>query len=104
MNLQRKPLADLGQAGVVRRHLGQRDAEEGTQGEAVGATPGNGPLGVESLEVTDEEHAEIGAWWDGLSTDAVGVVRLTEVLDVGVEAGPGEEGIELVIEDVAGRE
>src|SRR5262249_29495543 len=103
MNLQRKPLADLGQAGVVRRRLGQRDAEEGPQGEAVGATPGNGPLGVESLEVTDEEHAEIGARGDGLSTDAVGGVRRTETLGVGIEAGLGEEGIELVLEDVARR-
>jgi len=37
-------------------------------------------------------------------TDAVGVVRLAEFFDVGVEAGLGEEGIELVLEDVAGRE
>jgi hypothetical protein len=31
-------------------------------------------------------------------------VRLTELFDVSVEGGLGEEGIELVIEDVAGRQ
>jgi hypothetical protein len=31
-------------------------------------------------------------------------VRLTAFFDVAVEGGLGEEGIELVIEDVAGRE
>ena len=93
-----------GQPGHPRHERPLLPTEEGPQREAVGATPGNGPLGVESLEVTDEEHAEIGARWDGLSTDAVGVVRLTETLDVGIEAGLGEEGIELVIEDVARRE
>jgi hypothetical protein len=35
---------------------------------------------------------------------AIGVVRLTEFFDVTVEGGLGKEGIELVIEDVAGRE
>ncbi len=33
---------------------------------------------------------------------AVGVVGLTEVLDVGVKGDLGEKSVELVIEDVAG--
>src|SRR3954447_4910927 len=87
---------------MVRRRLVQRDPEEGSQGEAVGATPGNGSLGAQPLEVAHEQHAEIGTRWDRFPAEAVGVEGLTEVLDVAVEGGLGEQAVELVMEDMAG--
>src|SRR5579883_3333887 len=101
VDLQGQPLPDDGQAGVVRRRLGQGHAEEGPQRQAIAAPPGDGPLRVEALEVADEEHAEVGAGRDGLAADTVGVVWLAEGLDEVVEAGLGEEAVELVVEDVA---
>ena len=67
------------------------DAEKGSQREAVTASPSDGPLGVQFLEVADEEHAEVGAGRDGLPADAIGVVGLTEGLDTVVEIGLGEQ-------------
>src|SRR6516162_6153974 len=87
---------------MVRRRLVQRDPEEGSQGEAVGATPGNGSLGTQPLEVADEQQAEVDARRDGFPAEAIGIEGLTEVLDVGVEGGLGEKSVQLVIEDMAG--
>jgi hypothetical protein len=101
VDVEREPLADLRQAGVVRRRFPERDAEEGPQGEAVAAPPGDGPLGVEALEVPDEEHAEGDARRDRLPADAVGVVLPAEAPDVAVEAGVGEQAVEPIVEGVA---
>src|SRR6185436_6182784 len=60
------------------------------------------PLGVEALEVADEEHAEVDARRDGVAADVGGVVLLAEVLGEAVEAVVVEELVELVIEDMAG--
>src|SRR5581483_12313035 len=79
-----------------------RDAEEGPRRPAIAAPPGDGPLGVEALEVADEEHAEVDARGDGVSAFTVGIVGLAKVLGVAVEAGFGEQGVELVVEGVAG--
>src|SRR5262249_19757746 len=103
VDVQGQALADLGEAGVVRGRLGQRDAEEGAQRQAVGAAPGDAALGVEALEVADQQHTEVDAGRDRVAALAVGVGGRAGILDVSVEARFCEEGIELVIEDMAGR-
>src|SRR5262249_3847835 len=56
---------------------------------------------IEALEVADQEHAEVDARGDGLPADALDIIGLTEGLDMGIEAGLGEQGVELVVEGVA---
>src|SRR5262249_46965348 len=69
---------------------------------AVGAAPGDAALGVEALEVADEEHAEVDAGGNAGAADAVGVVGAAEILHEGVKAGLAEEGGQVRIEGEAG--
>src|SRR5271154_3170279 len=87
---------------MVRSSLGEGHPEEGPEGKAVAAPPGNAPLRVEALEITDENHAKVRAWGNGLPPDAAGVVGLAEGFDKAVKLDGDEEFVQLVIEDVAG--
>ena len=51
MNLQRQAVANLRQAGMIGRVLGQRGAEKLPQRKAVAATPGNAPLRADALKI-----------------------------------------------------
>lgn len=51
--------ADDRKRGVVGGAFGEIVAEEGTQGEAVLATAGDGPLAGEVFEEADHEHLEV---------------------------------------------
>jgi hypothetical protein len=96
-------LPDLQQAGVVRCS-GEWDSHEGPQRQAVRVPPGDTPLTVEGLEVSDQEHAEVDAGSAGVAADVIGEVGLAEGLDVGVEAGPGRRDDSVVVEGVSGSE
>lgn len=98
----RQTLANLGQARVVRGRLVEGDGEEGPQGEAVGAPPGDAPLGVDPLEVADEQHPEVRARRERRAAHLVGVVGPAQSLDELVELGLGQEGVEAVVERMAG--
>src|SRR5262249_15352930 len=76
----------LGRAGGGGGRAGGEVAQEGLQAAAVGTAPGDAALGVEALEVADEEHAEVHARRDAGAADAVGVEGAAQVFDEGVEA------------------
>jgi len=55
----RQPSADDGHRLMHRRVLGDRDAQKGLQDQTVGTMPSDPALGIQTLEVADQEHAEI---------------------------------------------
>ncbi len=66
------------------------------------ASPGDASLGVEILEVADKEHAEVDARRDRIPAHAVGVIGLAEAFDMAVEATLSQQGVEFIVEDMAG--
>jgi len=47
---------------VIRRRLGQRDAQKIAQRQRVRRTPGDAALGVNALEITNQQQPEIDPW------------------------------------------
>ena len=75
------------------------DAEEGAQAEAVSATPSDGTLAADSIEVPDQDHAEVYAARNTGPTMLL-VERGTELLQKRVEARFGKHLVELGVERV----
>jgi hypothetical protein len=96
-------LADLGEAGVVGGRIAGAVAEEGPQRAAVGATPGDAALRADTLEVADQEHAEVDARWYTGAADVRGVVGRAEVFDEGVEVSFVEDLVEARVKGIGGR-
>ena len=88
---------------MVRRFLRGRVAQELGQRAAVAAPPGNAALRGEALEVTDQDHTEVSAGRDRRAALLIGVVRVAQLLQPGVETGFGQELIQPAVERVAGR-
>ncbi len=103
--LLRKPIAGVGQGGVVGRRFVQRHAQEVPQAQAVGASPGDAALAVDVLEVTDQEHTKVDARRDRRLAALLlrGVILLATPLDPIVELGFGQKLVELSIERMARR-
>ena len=84
--------------------LRQIDPEKGSQGQAVGAAPGDASLTAQSFKVTDEEHPEVIPRWNAGSSSllVVGIAqpfdkiiiasRLKHFIEFGVEGMPGAWG------------
>ena len=86
---------------VVRRGFVKRDVEERPQAQRIGGPPGNRPLGIEPLEVAQEQHPEVSARRQARPTHAVGVELRALLLGEGVEAGLVEHPIQAFVERVA---
>ena len=89
----------------VGRGLVQRNAQELPQAQAVGAPPGDAPLAVDALEVTDQQHAKVHArrnrWLAALLF--LLVVLLATPFDPVIEVGFGQQGVELLIKRMTRR-
>ena len=59
--MQRKSLTDVRQARMLRHLLMQFVLEKLPQRQTVPTTPGDALLRIDSLDVTDEDHAEVDA-------------------------------------------
>ena len=95
-----QPLANDRHRGMHRRSLRHGHAQETAQRQAVGAAPSDTPLTVQTLEVSDEEHAKVNpgrnAW-----TTALLVIGGALLFDELVEACLGEDLIEFCVERMA---
>lgn len=86
---------------MVRGQLVDAVAQELPQRERISDPPGDAALGVQALEVPDEEAPEVDTGRETGPTPSALVVAGTRVLDVRVERLPAEEGLKLGVEGVA---
>jgi hypothetical protein len=100
---QRHAIADAGQAGMVGRLLGRRNAQELPQGKAVGAAPGDASLRADAFIVADQQHAKVNSRRDGPPAQAAMVVRRAHMFDRAVEIGVLQQPVELLVEDMSHR-
>ena len=74
------------------------------QRQRIRAAPGDAALAIDVLEVADEEHAEVNPWRQARLPAGLGlfVERGAARFDPAVEAGFGEEFVQLLVERVPG--
>src|SRR4029453_13921308 len=85
MRLKIDQATRAGNRRMIRRRLGQHQAEKSTECEGIRRTPCDGALGVQAFEVADQQQSKIAARRQTRPTDLVGIESLTERLDVVVE-------------------
>jgi hypothetical protein len=76
-----------GNRRMIRRRLGQHQAQKIPECEGIRRTPCDGALGVQAFEVADQQQSKVAARRLPTPTDLVGIESLTERLDVVVEPG-----------------
>ena len=103
VHFQRQPTVYPRQAGVVGRLLMHRHAQKLGQRATVVTPPGDAALRADSLEVADENHAKVDARRNRLAAHLGGVVGSTERFQPAVEAGFGQQRVQLFVKWVAGR-
>jgi hypothetical protein len=90
---------------VIGGRFVERDAQELSQAQAIGAPPGDPALTVNDFEVTYQEHPKVHAGRNRrLPALFVGrVMPLTAAFDPAVELGLGQQLVELLIEGMPRR-
>ena len=90
---------------MVGRGLVERNAQERSQAQAVGTAPGDAALAVDPLEVAHQQHAEVHARRNGGLAAFLfgGVVLPAATFDPAVEAGFGQQLVELAIKGMPRR-
>ena len=95
--LQRQALANAGHGGMLRGGVCGFQSHELAHGQGVLAAPTDAALGINALEVTQEQHPEIASRWDGRTSQLFGVKRGAEFFDKGVEARFAQKGVQLLV-------
>jgi len=102
VSLQVDPPANLAEAGVVGRGLLDLVPQELQQRPRVVTPPGDPTLGVDALEATDQQHAEVYPRRDAGTPEIVVIGLPAETLDQRVESVLGQELVQLAVEGCPG--
>jgi hypothetical protein len=80
--------------------IGQLEAKELTNRQAVSASPGDAALGLDPLEITLQEHTKLNARLNIRTSTDLAVIKLAKLLNPAIEARFFKQLIEFRVEHV----
>ena len=87
---------------MIRRVLGQREAQEAPQGKTICAPPSDAPLRPDPFEVADQQHPKVVARRDRRPA-TLRIIRLAKFLDPRIKPGFRQQLVELHVKHMAHR-
>ena len=100
MHFQGQAPPDAAQGGMVGHGFGGAELEELPQRQGIGTAPADAALGIDALEVADQEHAEIPARRDGPAAEFFGVEGRTELFEEAVKCFLVQELLQPLVKDM----
>ena len=103
VGLERQPRPRLRKRRVVGHRLRQPEPEEAPERQRIGAAPSDPALGIDALEVADQQHPEVPSRRHRRPPHDRRVERRAHILDEAVEARRRQNRVQPIVERVPRR-